>query len=178
MKIVKLLCGTEIMIRRAEVSDAEAMLVYLDQISRESDFLTFGPGELSTTLEEERHYLEHLQMRNNAIMLMAFMDGELVGNIHFNGGGRPRIQHSGEFGISVLEKAGGMGIGAELLKALLVWAKATGIIRKINLQVRTDNDHAISLYEKHGFISEGTLTKALCVGGVYYNNYMMGLEIK
>ncbi|WP_200791861.1 GNAT family N-acetyltransferase [Caloranaerobacter azorensis] len=39
-----------------------------------------------------------------------------------------------------------MGIASQLIKELIEWAKSSGIIKKINLKVREDNERAINLY--------------------------------
>ena len=46
------------------------------------------------------------------------------------------------------------GIGTELLDALLTEARRRGA-KRVDLEVRADNDAAIALYEKHGFEALG-----------------------
>lgn len=65
---------------------------------------------------------------------------------------RRRMSHRAEIGISVAKDYWGMGIGSTLMAALLSFAKERGI-RQLNLEVRSDNERAIRLYEKFGFKS-------------------------
>jgi RimJ/RimL family protein N-acetyltransferase len=109
--------------------------------------------------------------------LLAFVEEKLVGTLSFQGGARPRTRHTGEFGTSVLREYWGAGIASALIDSLLEWSKQGGIIRKINLRVRSDNLRAINLYRRKGFSIEGTLTKQMLVGGRYYDNLWMGLEL-
>lgn len=44
MKQLKLKTGSNIVIRKANKSDAKSILEYIDAISGETDFLTFGAG--------------------------------------------------------------------------------------------------------------------------------------
>lgn len=48
---------------------------------------------------------------------------------------------------------------------------------KLQLQVRTDNTHAVQLYKKLGFVVEGTITRSLKIKAVYFDEYLMGLEL-
>ena len=97
--------------------------------------------------------------------------------LNFAAGKRPRTQHTGEFGMSVRRDDWGLGIGSRLLDALINWARSSGIVTKINLRVRTDNERAMALYRAKGFILEGTISRDLCVNGRYYDHDWMGLEL-
>jgi RimJ/RimL family protein N-acetyltransferase len=105
------------------------------------------------------------------------MDGEIVGNLAFRAGTRPRVAHVGEFGVSVLKSYWGIGIGKYLVQSLLDWAKDGGIIRKINLRVKEDNRTGIVLYKKLGFREEGIRTRDFCIDGKLYDSICMGLHI-
>ena len=165
-------------IRPIEVSDAENMIVYLDQIAGESENLTFGLGEIEITLEKEISYLESLQGNGNQMMVVATVDEEIVGNISYNGGHRLRTRHVGEFGISVRKDYWGKGIGKALLQNLIDWAKASPYCEKINLRVRDDNIRAISLYRKLGFQVEGLIKKDMKINGEFVDCLFMGLTIE
>jgi RimJ/RimL family protein N-acetyltransferase len=164
-------------IRKADKSDAEAMLEYIDKISRESDFLTFGNGEFDKTVEQEESFIDNVSKQNNALFIIAEVEGKIVGNLNFSGGARPRIAHTGEFGVSVLKEYWGQGIGTELIKYLIEWCKQSGIIRKINLRVRSDNYSAIKVYKKLGFTEEGTITREFLINSKFYDSVSMGLII-
>ena len=45
-------------IREAKSGDATALLEYMELVNRESDFLSFGPGELVLNEEQEVAFLE------------------------------------------------------------------------------------------------------------------------
>ncbi|MGO1368214.1 MAG: hypothetical protein ACTHVE_03850 [Senegalia sp. (in: firmicutes)] len=45
--------------------DAEKLISYIQDISAESDFLTFGRGEFNITVEEEEKILENILSSNN-----------------------------------------------------------------------------------------------------------------
>ena len=71
-----------------------------------------------------------------------------------------------------------MGIGEELIRYLIDWSRSSGIIRKINLKVRTDNARGIRLYKKLGFEEEGTVRRDFQLDGVFYDSMLMGMLIE
>ena len=177
MKELKLANGETVEIRYAITTDADELIEYLEKISGESDNLTFGPGEFGMSVEQEENFLDNISSQNNAIYLVAYSGPRIVGSLNFSGGSRPRIAHTGEFGVSVLKGYWGNSIGTELIRYLIDWCKQSGVIRKINLRVRTDNFPAIHLYKKLGFCEEGVITREFLLQSKFYDTLLMGLNI-
>ena len=169
--------GRTLTIREATAADAPALLDYVEAVSRESDFLSFGPGEFELSVAEEEDYLRSCREAENQVYLLGLVDGRIVSALNFAGGHRPRLRHSGEFGITVRKAYWGQGIGSRMLDALLAWAQATGVVTKINLRVRTDNRRAIALYERKGFVIEGTIRREIRIDGEYFDHHWMGLTL-
>lgn len=169
--------GHVLLIREAAVEDARAILDYLEGISGESDFLSFGPGEFELTETEEEDVLRKYRNSVNQLYLLGLIDNTIVATLSFSGGRRPRVRHSGEFGMSVRKRYWGLGIGSLMLDTLIDWARGTRIVKKINLRVRTDNHRAIALYKRKGFVIEGTIRREVCLDGKYFDHHWMGLEL-
>ncbi len=167
----------QLTIRHAGPDDAEAILTFIEQMAGESENTTFGPGEFGLSVEEERRTLQQYAETANCLYIVAEIAGEIVGTLSFEGGKRPRLRHSGDFGISVLRKYWNFGIGKYLLSYLIDWARQTGMIRKINLHVRVDNLPAIHLYEKYGFVHEGRITRRIYLHEQFFDVYAMGLQL-
>jgi RimJ/RimL family protein N-acetyltransferase len=174
---VVLKSNVHLTLRRAEPRDAEQLLIFVDQVAGESDKITFGPGEFGLNVEEERAFLQHTASVPMTLFLIAEVAGEIAGTLTFSAGKRPRLQHAGEFGMTVLRKYWNLGIGSQMLAYLIEWARQSGAIRKINLRVRVDNLPAIHLYGKHGFVQEGRLTREFSLHGQFVDVYMMGLQL-
>ncbi|MBN2795752.1 MAG: GNAT family N-acetyltransferase [Clostridia bacterium] len=170
--------GTPYEIRKAKVSDAEKLIQYINTIAGESDNLTFGIGEFEMTIEKEEVFLRSYEDHENAIMLLALVEDEIISCMSYEGGRRPRVRHVGEFGISVSEKYWNQGVGYEMLKQLISWAEQSKYCEKMNLKVREDNEKAIHLYEKMGFVKEGLLLKDMKINGEFTNCYFMGRDIE
>lgn len=165
-------------IRKARKSDAAAMISFLHQIAGESDYLTFGSAEeLHLTVEKEEAMFESYLNKENGLNLIAEYDGQIAGNLNFSGGTKKRTAHTGEFGISVRKDFWGMGIGKALITRLIEWSKESGVIRKINLRVRSDNTRAMHLYKSFGFTEEGVITRDFLIDDVFYDSIQMGLFI-
>jgi RimJ/RimL family protein N-acetyltransferase len=177
MKKVILKNGKELLIRKAAEEDTEQMAQFKTFISGESDFLSFGENEIEITAKTERESIRSANAKDNSVIIIALIDEEVAGFVTFNGGVKIRKRHAGEMGISVRKKYWGLGIASLLLEILIEWAKGTQMIRKIDLLTRADNEKAIKLYEKYGFKREGILTRDLCINGVFYDSFSMGLSI-
>ncbi|GAA0180957.1 GNAT family N-acetyltransferase [Clostridium sediminicola] len=167
----------KVIIRKANKSDAKTLIDYLNIIGGESDFLTFGVDEFGRSVGQEEDFIENVLKKENALFIIAEVNGKIVGNLNFSGGPRERNAHVGEFGVSILKEYWGNGIGEELIKYLIRWSENTGIIRKINLRVRTDNTRGINLYKKLGFSKEGIIKRDFLIDGKFYDSLLMGLPI-
>lgn len=167
----------KVIIRKANKSDAKALVDYLNIIGGESDFLTFGIGQFGRSIQQEEEFIENALKKENALFIVAEINGKIVGNLNFSGGPRQRTSHVGEFGVSILKEYWGNGIGEELIKYLICWSKNSGVIRKINLRVRTDNIRGIQLYKKLGFSEEGIVKRDFLINDEFYDSLIMGLLI-
>ena len=169
--------GREILIREAAVADAHTVLDYVEGRSGESDFLTFGPGEFELSEAAEEDFLRKCRESDNHLYILGLIDDTVVSTLNFSAGQRPRVRHSGEFGMSVRKQYWGLGIGSLMLETLIDWARDTRIVKKLNLRVRTDNHRAIQLYEHRGFVKEGTIRKEILINDTYCDLHWMGLEL-
>ena len=143
-----------IIINKALPEDSNALLEYLKQVGKETDNLSFGGEGLPFTIEDEAQHLAQLQISADDIMLLAKIDGKIIGNASLNRYPR-RMSHRGELAITVLKEYWNKGIGSQLITKIIEFAK-TNNFDIIDLQVRADNLAAIHLYKKFGFQKIGT----------------------
>jgi RimJ/RimL family protein N-acetyltransferase len=169
--------GRRVTIRRAVPDDAPALMDCLRCVGGESDYLTFGPEGLGLDEVEQRAVLAGVHAKDNALALVAVADDRVVGNLLFEGGIRSRIRHGGELGVSVRQEFAGRGVGRAMLEVLIGWAEGSGVVRKLDLRVRSDNRAAIRLYERLGWKIEGRLTRDLCIDGVFHEALYMGRHV-
>jgi len=169
--------GREYIIREAQKSDAAALIVYMQQVTAESECLTLGSGEFDKTIEQEEEILEDYAKAQNKIFLVAQIDGEIISVSNIGASDKKRVRHCAGLGITVKKDFWGQGIGVHVMRELIDWSKNTGILRKINLKVLVHNERAIALYKKSGFEIEGTIRREMILNGEFVDAYMMGLLI-
>lgn len=87
---------------------------------------------------------------------VAEVDGRVVGMATLYQKQNPRERHVANLGMMVHPDYWGRGIGSQLVDALIQLADNWLQLSRVELEVNTDNPAAIRLYEKHGFVIEGT----------------------
>ena len=112
-------------------------------------------------------------MSENKISLVATLDGQVVGQLGAENYTNPRRRHACNIGMIVCESARGQGVGHALLHAFIEMATHWMGITRIELEVYTDNQAALALYEKNGFVIEGTAKNYALKEGIYVDSYLM-----
>ena len=80
-----------------------------------------------------------------------------------------------EYKIHIEKTFWGRGIGTEVTNFILKYAFETLNLNKVWLGVNSEHQRAIKLYEKVGFIKEGTLREEVFRNNKYYNITKMGI---
>ena len=167
-----------LLIREARPNDAARLIDYMNNLIDEPvTSLEMSKGEFDLTLEEETEFLDRCSKSENSIFLIAENDHKILGTVLCIGSNRIKVRHNTVLGITVDKNFRDKGIGSQLMEQAIKWAKDTGVIERIELQVFKNNDRAIHLYKKYGFIIEGEKQKAIKINGEYVNEYIMTLTI-
>lgn len=170
--------GSEGVLRSAQPQDAKELLEYLRITSEETYFMIRYPEEIVMSVEEEEEFLKAKIESKNAIMIAAFVEGELAGNTAlYCLQDCQKMRHRASFGIAIKKKFWNKGLGSLLLEEILRAAKGMGY-EQIELGVFEDNKAAIALYEKYGFEVWGRAKHAFKLkDGSYRDEITMGLRI-
>ena len=104
-------------------------------------------------------------------------EGRIIGRAVLAHDERPRMRHRAEFGIAVHDDYQDQGIGTELTEFMLDIAKERGLM-KVTLEVFSDNEKAIHVYEKCGFRREGLLTDHYFYHEKYHDVVLMSCTLK
>jgi putative acetyltransferase len=106
--------------------------------------------------------------------LVAVVADSVVGmlNVH-TFPNRPRRRHAGGIAICVHDGWQGKGVGMALMHAGIDLADNWLNLMRLELEVYTDNESAIRLYERFGFELEGTLRRHAFRDGQYVDSHMM-----
>ena len=163
--------------REAEPSDAGKFLEYCKIVGSETDNLTFGAEGLSLTISQEADFIRKFAGNPGSIMIVAFDEGELIGTGAVSVvSGKTRFAHRREIAISVRKDYWGKGIGTGIMNVLMDFAKKSGA-EVLELEVRSDNEAAISLYKKFGFEKIGTNEKFFKINGEFFAADYMNLYL-
>ena len=166
-----------IIYREAEPSDAGKFLEYCKIVGSETDNLTFGTEGLPLTISQEADFIRKFAGNPGSIMIVAFDEGELIGTGAVSVvSGKPRFAHRREIAISVRKDYWGKGIGTGIMNVLMDFAKKSGA-EVLELEVRSDNEAAISLYKKFGFEKIGTNEKFFKINGEFFAADYMNLYL-
>ncbi|MGL5145933.1 MAG: GNAT family N-acetyltransferase, partial [Plesiomonas shigelloides] len=103
----------------------------------------------------------------------AEIDGEVVGHATLEVLCNPRRKHVAHLGMAVSEDYQGIGVGSALLGAVMELAHQWLAVRRIELEVYTDNHAAIKLYKRHGFVIEGEALGYAFRAGEYVDVFFM-----
>jgi L-phenylalanine/L-methionine N-acetyltransferase len=114
-----------------------------------------------------------LERPENLRVLVACVQGGIVGSAAVSIPASVRRRHVGELGLVVHDAWHRRGIGAALLGSLLHLADRWLNLTRTELTVFTDNTPAIALYEKSGFVREGKLERYAFRDGEYADVYAM-----
>ncbi|WP_238165606.1 GNAT family N-acetyltransferase [Kribbella caucasensis] len=155
-------CVTEnrVTVRRAVESD-DAVLLAIDSFAWDasSGFPSFGAADHDTFFTEARGPDAHL---------VAEIDGNVVGYLRLENK-YPFEEGAGVLainGVAVTASARGQGVGSALLDAATAEGKRRGA-RKLTLNVHSTNLGARRLYERHGYVIEGTHPQEFLIEGNY-----------
>lgn len=144
------------------------------------EILTEGFGlkdihEFHDFLEKEEEWIA--QYQNPEFFLVAEMDGQVAGFLHFDRGKLISTQHQGTFGLSVEKNARGKGVGRKLALAMIDRCENQREIDIIRLTVFASNIRAIHLYESLGFQHEGKLVGYIRKGSFRDDLIYMALHL-
>ncbi|MFN8384298.1 MAG: GNAT family N-acetyltransferase [Anaerolineales bacterium] len=155
-------------IRRAEPSDAEGMR----QIFSGSKAMR---GTLQLPFPSAEMWRKRLaEPADGTFSLLACVENEIVGQLGLHTfPHNPRRRHVGQIGMAVRDDWQGKGAGSALMAAAMDLADNWLNLSRIELEVYTDNESAIHLYKKFGFVTEGTHLRFAYRDGQFVDVYSM-----
>ena len=153
--------------RRAEPGDHEAFAkVFADRSAQE--------GTLQVPFPSADGWRKRLaEPVEGDYILVAEVDGEVVGHAGLHHFKNPRRAHAMHLGMAVRDAFQGKGVGTALMKALIELADGWLNVSRLELTVYVDNKRGLALYEKFGFVVEGTHRAYALRDGRYVDAHCM-----
>ena len=170
--------GKAAVLRNGDAADGAAVFEVFHKSHAETDFLLTYPDENSYDKEREAAFLEEKTKSQNEIEIVAVVGGRIVGTAGIEQvGAKFKVAHRAEFGVSVLREYWGLGLGSALTAACIKCAKDAGY-EQLELNAVADNERALSMYKRAGFVEFGRNTKGFrSRSGKYQELVYMLLEL-
>lgn len=154
-KEIQLKDGRKCILRNGTAGDGQAALENFILTHEQTDYLLTYPDENTMTAEQEGEYLKKKTESDDEVEILAEIDGVIVGLAGIDAtGNKDKIRHRADFGISIDKAYWNLGIGAALTDACIMCAKEAGY-EQIELNVVAENETAIAMYKKAGFMEYG-----------------------
>ena len=139
---------SEIVVRAVLAADHERIAEIFQQ--RQVNAMTLQIP-FTTAAERSARWI----MDDNHRQVVALIDGLVVGHGGLTINNRRRA-HVGAVGMAVDQAFQGRGVGTAILGALIDLADNWYNLRRLELEVYADNEPGIRLYQRFGFVIEGT----------------------
>ena len=157
---------SEVVIRAARIADCDDLYA-----------VNACPGVVWGTLQLPYVSMDVIRKRleepsSDTYTLVADVDGRVVGNLRLLRR-KGRLAHVADLGMSVHDDHQDQGIGTALVEAAIDMADNWLNLKRVELDVYTDNARAIHLYKKFGFEIEGTRRALSFREGEYVDAYAM-----
>ena len=136
-----------------------------------------APNEVSAELIRTR--IRNVASRRNRLFLVATDDTRIIGMISLEEHELRALQHIRYMSLVVEPRYRRKGIGEELIRQALEWARETPHVQKIEVRVREGNKAGVELCQKFGFETEGRLKKHIILpNGRCLDDLVMALFVE
>jgi len=175
-KKVKLKDGTVAVLRAPKWEDIDEFLAFINGLVDEGD-LYIGV-QTKPTREQELDWLANKLTqieKGEVVVCVAEVAGHVVGSSSVTKKSGVK-SHVGELGIGVHKDYRNLGLGTEMLKVLIGESRKMGL-KIVLLNVFSENDRAIHVYEKVGFKEVGRIPIAIFKWERYLDEIIMAIEL-
>jgi RimJ/RimL family protein N-acetyltransferase len=142
-----------VVVRHAEPGDAAALVALASAVGGEPGGWLISDSTWRS-VGDERRYVRATRRHPDAAVLVAELDGTVVGRLSLARDAHPASHHVADLGLMVAAGYRRRGVGRALLAAAEDWARGAGV-SKLELHVFPHNEAALALYEACGYEREG-----------------------
>jgi diamine N-acetyltransferase len=171
---MQMLEGQHINLRPWQAQDLPSLTSLRNDVVLQGQLLARPRG---STLEQVQEWLEGFKNDPQSIFLViADKTDVMLGFVQIKH--IDTLNRSAELGIGVLKAKTGKGLGTEAIQLMADYLKKNWNLRKLTLQVRTDNQIAIAAYQKTGFSACGKYTDHVFIDGQWRDVTLMELFLQ
>jgi len=167
--------GRKVTLRSLRWEDLYDCIEFINSLVDEGSDIAL---ETNVTRDEEADWLGKRlasMEKGELVDIVAEVDGKMVANAEV-GRRRGNMSHVGDLGIGVRAEYRGIGVGTELMKALVDESRKMGL-KVLVLSVFDSNKIARGLYRKIGFEENGRIPKGIYKNGRYIDLIRMVQEL-
>jgi RimJ/RimL family protein N-acetyltransferase len=157
-------------LRPARPTDGRGLARLFADVRSEGRWLITAPGAVSEP--SESFWISEMIRAAEHLVLVAEADGEVVGNILVSVDRGVSTEHIGTLSITIADEWRDVGIGTVLVETAQRWAREHGL-RKLSLGVFPENERAIAVYTKRGFVREGLRRQQYRSGHAFRDEVLM-----
>ncbi len=169
--------GREVVLRTPTWNDLDDLLALINSLVEErADILI----DEKLSRDEEIDWLSKTLARlekDETFHLVAEVNGKVVGSAEFGRKTSGYERHVGTLGIVISNDYRDMGVGTEMMKALIEQARAMGL-KLLTLCAYATNERAKHVYQKLGFVETGRIPKKYFKEGKYVDEITMARALE
>jgi RimJ/RimL family protein N-acetyltransferase len=165
--------GEQVTLRIAGCEDAEEIINVITTNAPDRSYVLME--HYGTKPDSVKKYICSMDFEKN-LLLVAATEKAVVGalsGIQMDGGKRPETSHILNIGLHIVPEYRGQGIGSQMLDFAVDWAKKRAF-EKLEANIFTTNKKSLHLFERVGFVQEGTRQKRIRIGKQYIDEVLMG----
>jgi len=165
--------GEEIVLRTAECEDAGQMIEVIRTDAPDRSYVLME--HYGARPDSIKAYICGIDAEKNLLLVAVSGDRVIavLSGIQMGKGKIPHTAHVMAVGLHVMPQYRGMGIGTRMLDYAARWAKGRGF-EKLEADIFTTNKRSLHLFERAGFIEEGTRQKRIRIGKQYIDEILLG----
>jgi diamine N-acetyltransferase len=166
--------GVRINLRPWQIEDLPKLTELRNDVVLQGQLLARPRG---STTEQVHEWLQSFKHDPQSIFLIvADKKNVLAGFVHVKG--IDTLNQNAELGIGMISSEVGKGFGSEAIQIVSKYLQLNWNLRKLVLQVRSDNLVAIGVYNKSGFRSCGQYSEHVYIDGQWRDITLMELFLQ
>jgi RimJ/RimL family protein N-acetyltransferase len=175
--------GRRVVLREADSRDLDKLLAFINRLvnekRRDENSQLFTGFESRLTKRQEAEWLDDLVRRvrkGDTISVLAEVEDEVIGNGEIARGSYRETKHHGHLALTIRGAYRGLGIGREMVKALLTEARRRGL-RTVHVEFLSTNKAAAHVYERAGFKKVGNIPGKVHRNGKFLDSLIMARRL-